>query len=45
MHLTLKPETTRPTSKHFRQQQAEFEDFIDCYNDEVSISDSRRRFV
>ena len=32
MHLTLKLETTKPAGKNFLQQQAKFDDFIDCYN-------------
>ena len=32
MHLTLKLETTRPAGGNFLQQQAKFDDFIDCYN-------------
>ena len=34
MHLTLKLETTRPAAENFLQQQARFDDFIDCYNNE-----------
>jgi putative transposase len=34
MHLTLKLETTRPAAQNFLQQQARFDDFIACYNDE-----------
>jgi putative transposase len=34
MHLTLKLETTKPAGKNFLQQQARFDDFIDCYNNE-----------
>ncbi|HYN27443.1 MAG TPA: integrase core domain-containing protein [Burkholderiales bacterium] len=34
MHLTLKLETTRPAAENFLQQQAKFDDFIDCYNSE-----------
>src|SRR6478609_1426998 len=34
MHLTLKSETTRPAAKNFLQQQAKFDDFIECYNHE-----------
>jgi putative transposase len=34
MHLTLKKETTKPAAQNFLQQQARFDDFIDCYNDE-----------
>jgi putative transposase len=34
MHLTLKLETTKPAGKNFLQQQAKFDDFIDCYNNE-----------
>jgi putative transposase len=32
MHLTLKMETTEPAGSNFLQQQAKFDDFIDCYN-------------
>src|SRR5881392_2679082 len=34
MHLTLKREATRPAAKNFLQQQAKFDDFIECYNRE-----------
>ena len=34
MHLTLKKETTKPAGKNFLQQQAKFDRFIDCYNNE-----------
>jgi putative transposase len=34
MHLTLKQETTKPAAQNFLQQQARFDEFIDCYNDE-----------
>lgn len=34
MHLTLKKEATKPAAKNFLQQQAKFDDFIDCYNRE-----------
>ncbi len=34
MHLTLKLETTKPAGKNFLQQQAKFDDFIECYNNE-----------
>jgi putative transposase len=34
MHLTLKNEATKPASDIFLQQQARFDDFIDCYNNE-----------
>ena len=34
MHLTLKKETTKPAAQNFLQQQAKFDDFIDCYNRE-----------
>ena len=34
MHLTLKIETTKPAGKNFLQQQAKFDDFIECYNNE-----------
>jgi putative transposase len=34
MHLTLKLETTKPAGSNFLQQQARFDDFIDCYNKE-----------
>jgi len=32
MHLTLKTEATKPASDNFLQQQAHFDDCIDCYN-------------
>src|SRR6266496_1321531 len=31
MHLTLKKEATKPAAQNFLQQQAKFDDFIDCY--------------
>ncbi len=34
MHLTLKKETTKPAAQNFLQQQARFDDFLDCYNRE-----------
>ena len=34
MHLTLKKEATKPAAQNFLQQQAKFDDFIDCYNNE-----------
>jgi len=34
MHLTLKLETTRPAGANFLEQQAKFDDFIDCFNNE-----------
>jgi putative transposase len=34
MHLTLKKEATKPAAHNFLQQQAKFDDFIDCYNRE-----------
>jgi putative transposase len=34
MHLTLKLETTKPAGKNFLQQQAKFDDFIECFNNE-----------
>jgi putative transposase len=34
MHLTLKLEATKPAANNFLQQQAKFDDFIDCYNNE-----------
>jgi putative transposase len=34
MHLTLKKEATKPAARNFLQQQARFDDFIDCYNHE-----------
>lgn len=34
MHLTLKLETTKPAARNFLQQQARFDDFIACYNNE-----------
>ena len=32
MHLTLKKEATKPAAHNFLQQQAKFDDFLDCYN-------------
>ena len=34
MHLTLKNEATKPAARNFLQQQARFDDFLDCYNNE-----------
>jgi putative transposase len=34
MHLTLKKEATKPAAQNFLQQQARFDDFIDCFNHE-----------
>src|SRR5256885_8066942 len=34
MHLTLKTEATKPAAQNFLQQQAKFDEFIDCYNRE-----------
>ncbi len=34
MHLTLKKEATKPAAKNFLQQQAKFDEFIECYNHE-----------
>jgi putative transposase len=34
MHLTLKREATKPASPNFLQQQARFDAFVACYNDE-----------
>ena len=34
MHLTLKKEATKPAARNFLQQQARFDNFIDCYNHE-----------
>ena len=34
MHLTLKKEATKPAAQNFLQQQAKFDDFMDCYNHE-----------
>src|SRR6202008_3936074 len=34
MHLTLKLETTKPAGKNFLQQQAKFDDFVECYNNQ-----------
>jgi putative transposase len=34
MHLTLKKEATKPAAQNFLQQQAKFDHFIDCYNQE-----------
>jgi hypothetical protein len=32
MHLTLKKQATKPAAKNFLQQQAKFDDFVDCCN-------------
>src|ERR1700722_6383586 len=32
MHLTLKKEATKPPAKNFLQQQAKFDQFIECFN-------------
>ena len=34
MHLTLKKEATKPAAHNLLQQQAKFDDFVACYNDE-----------
>jgi putative transposase len=34
MHLTLKLETTKPAGSNFLQQQAKFDDFIKCFNNQ-----------
>jgi hypothetical protein len=34
MDLTLKKEATKPPAKNFLQQQAKFDRFIECYNQE-----------
>jgi len=34
IHLTLKKEATKPAAPNFLQQQARFDDFIACYNQE-----------
>ena len=34
MHLTLKKEATKPAAQNFLQQQARFDEFIACYNQE-----------
>jgi putative transposase len=34
MHLTLKLETTKPAGNNFLQQQAKFDDFVECFNNE-----------
>jgi putative transposase len=34
MHLTLKKEATRPAGKNFLQQQAKFDRFLECFNQE-----------
>jgi len=34
LHLTLKKEATKPAAQNFLQQQAKFDDFLDCYNRE-----------
>ena len=35
MHLTLKLEATKPAAQNFLQQQARFDDFIACYNNDL----------
>jgi transposase InsO family protein len=32
MHLTLKKEATRPAGRNFLQQQARFDQFMQCFN-------------
>ena len=34
MHLTLKKDATKPAARNFLQQQARFDDFLNCYNNE-----------
>jgi len=34
MHLTLKKEATKPAAKNFLQQQARFDQFISCFNEQ-----------
>jgi putative transposase len=34
MHLTLKKEATKPAAQNVLQQQAKFDDFLACYNEE-----------
>jgi transposase InsO family protein len=34
MHLTLKKEAIKPPAKNFLQQQAKFDQFMDCFNHE-----------
>jgi len=34
MHLTLKKEATKPAALNLLQQQARFDDFLDCYNEQ-----------
>src|SRR6476619_3005724 len=34
MHLTLKKEATKPAAQNFLQQQAKFDEFIECFNQE-----------
>ena len=34
IHLTLKKEATKPAAQNLLQQQARFDDFLDCYNEE-----------
>lgn len=36
MQLTLKVETKKPARKNFLQQQAKFDNFVDCFNNERS---------
>ena len=38
MHLTLKIEATKPASENFLQQQARFDDFVDCFNHRATAS-------
>ena len=33
IHLTLKKEATKPAAQNALQQQAKFDDFMNCYND------------
>jgi transposase InsO family protein len=34
MHLTLKKEATKPAAQNVLQQQAKFDDFLACHNQE-----------
>jgi putative transposase len=44
MHLTLKLETTKPAGRNFLQQQAKFDDFIECFNNERPHQALRMRY-
>ena len=43
MHLTLKLGTTKPAGNNILQQQAKFDDFIDCYNTATTMRGRARR--